>query len=380
MFTERLECSACGAARDAAPRASVCPDCGKPLLARYATGTEDPRALARRWRGRPPGMWRFRELLPLRPGEDPVTLSEGDTPLVPLARLGGELDLRLLLKDEGRNPTGSFKDRGLSAAVTRAVRDGVDRFVVPSAGNAGAALSAYAARAGRPARVYVPTDTPEGVRRRCRRFGAEMEEVDGLITDCGARASEYADETGAFDVSTLREPYRLEGKKTMMLEIAEALGWRAPDAIVYPTGGGTGLIASWKVLGELSALGLLDAGTRLYAVQSDGCAPVVRAWEAGHESAEPWEDARTDAWGLRVPSALGDFLILRALRKSGGGAVAVTDDRMHSAARELGAREGVDAAVEGGATLAAARDLREGGELRSGETVVLFNTAGHLVY
>jgi threonine synthase len=379
MFTERLECGACGAREEAAPRASICPECGKPLLARYAA-ERDPVALTRSWSGRPRGMWRFRELLPLRPGEEPVSLGEGDTPLVSMRRLGEELELRLVLKDEGRNPTGSFKDRGLSAAVTRAARDGVERFVIPSAGNAGAALSAYAARAGLPARVYLPADTPGGVRSRIRRYGAEMEEVEGLITDCGERASAHAEETGAFDVSTLREPYRLEGKKTMMLEIAEALGWRAPDAIVYPTGGGTGLIASWKVLGELSELGILEASTRMYAVQSEGCAPMVRAWREGRDEADPWEDARTDAWGLRVPSALGDFLILRALRESGGGAVAVPDSEMHAAAREIGRREGVDAAVEGGATLAAARRLREAGELRAGETVVLFNTAGHLVY
>lgn len=379
MFTERLECGACGAGEVAVPRASICPECGKPLLARYAA-ERDPVALTRSWSGRPRGMWRFRELLPLRPGEEPVSLGEGDTPLVSMPRLGEELELRLVLKDEGRNPTGSFKDRGLSAAVTRAARDGVERFVIPSAGNAGAALSAYAARAGVPARVYLPADTPGGVRSRIRRYGAEMEEVEGLITDCGERASVHAEETGAFDVSTLREPYRLEGKKTMMLEIAEALGWRAPDAIVYPTGGGTGLIASWKVLGELSEVGILESSTRMYAVQSEGCAPMVRAWREGRDEADPWEDARTDAWGLRVPSALGDFLILRALRESGGGAVAVPDSEMHAAAREIGRREGVDAAVEGGATLAAARRLREAGELRAGETVVLFNTAGHLVY
>ncbi len=325
-------------------------------------------------------MWGFRELLPVRPGEEPVSLREGGTPLVPLERAGRELGLRLYAKDEGRNPTGSFKDRGLSAAVSRAVLDGVERFVVPSAGNAGAALSAYAARAGRPARIYVPRDTPEGVRRRCRRFGAELVEVDGLITDCGARAREHAEETGAFDVSTLREPYRLEGKKTMMLEIARSLGWEAPDAVVYPTGGGTGLIASWKVLGELRELGVLERRTRMYAVQSEGCAPMVRAWEEGRTEARPWPDAETEAWGLRVPEALGDFLILETLRASGGAAVAVADEEMERGARRLAARDGLAASVEGGATLAAARRLREQGELREGETVVLFSTAHFLTY
>jgi threonine synthase len=381
MFASRLECSACSTATDAVPRARVCPDCGKPLLARYDLEATSGDELTRRWTGRRSGgMWRYRELLPLREGEEPVTLEEGSTPLLAAARLGEELDLDLRVKDEGRNPTGSFKDRGLSAAVTRATLDGVDRFVVPSAGNAGAALAAYAARAGVPARVYVPADTPDGVRRRCDGYGAELEEVDGLITDCGDLASRHAAETGAFDVSTLREPYRLEGKKTMMLEIVEALGWEAPDAIVYPTGGGTGLIASWKVLGELVEAGVLqdEPRTRLYAVQGEGCAPVVRAWREGRETAEPWEDADTGAWGLRVPRALGDFLILRAVRASGGGAVAVSDAEMEEGARRLGAREGVAASVEGGATLAAARVLRKAGELRPGETVVLFNT-GHLL-
>ncbi len=380
MFREKLSCGACGRLEEAAPGVTVCPACGKPLLARYGTDGVDGEELRTRWARRSGGMWRFRELLPLREDEDPVTLGEGGTPLVPLPDLGDELGLRLAVKDEGRNPTGSFKDRGLSAAVTRAARDGAGGFVIPSAGNAGAALSAYAARAGLPATVFLPTDTPEGVRRRCRRLGAEVVEVDGLITECGERASRHAEETGAFDVSTLREPYRLEGKKTMMLEIAEALGWRPPDAVVYPTGGGTGLIATWKVLGELAALGILAPRTRLYAVQSEGCAPVVRAWRAGADEADPWSDARTDAWGLRVPAALGDFLILRALRESGGGAVAVADREMEEGARALGEREGISASIEGGATLAAARRLATDGALGAGETVVLFNTAHQLVY
>lgn len=379
-FEERLGCAGCGRQVEAAPGVTVCTSCGKPLLARYGTDAADGEELRATWARRSGGMWRFRELLPLRDDEEPVTLGEGDTPLVPLPTIGAELGLTLAVKDEGRNPTGSFKDRGLSAAVTRAARDGAEGFVIPSAGNAGAALSAYAARAGLPATIFLPEDTPEGVRRRCRTTGAEVVEVDGVITDCGRRASRYADETGAFDVSTLREPYRLEGKKTMMLEIAESLGWRAPDAIVYPTGGGTGLIASWKVLGELATLGILERRTRLYAVQSEGCAPMVKAWREGAREADPWADAGTEAWGLRVPSALGDFLILRALRESGGAAVAVPDAAMKDGARALGVREGIGACIEGGATLAAARRLAEAGELEPGETVVLFNTAHQLVY
>lgn len=380
MFAELLSCSRCDRTGPARPGAGVCPDCASPLFARY-DASEPWTTLRRRWKERERrGMWRFRELLPLREGEEPVTLEEGETPLHRAHALSKELGLELRVKDESRNPTGSFKDRGLSAAVTRAVRDGADRLVVPSAGNAGAALSAYAARAGVPARVFLPSDTPEGVRRRCRHYGADLVEVDGLITECGERASSWAGETGAFDVSTLREPYRVEGKKTMMLEILADLGWRAPDAVVYPTGGGTGLIATWKVLGELAERGFEGPGTRLYAVQSDGCAPIVRAWRRGGEVATAWEDARTGAWGLRVPSALGDFLILRAIRDSGGGAVAVPDDAMRRGSRDLGSREGIDASIEGGATVAAARELRERGELRAGETVVLFNTAGSLVY
>lgn len=377
-----LECGWCGRRGPAVPGATVCPDCGKPLLARYrAIEPPEREELRRAWESRRGGMWRFRELLPLAQGEEPVTLGEGGTPLLPLDRLGAALGLRLLWKDEGRNPTGSFKDRGLSAAVTRAYLDGHDSFVVPSAGNAAAALSAYAARAGSRATIFIPRDTPAGVERRCRHFGAEIVRVDGLIDECGRRAAAFARRTGAFPVSTLREPYRIEGKKTMMLEIVEALGWRSPDAIVYPTGGGTGLIGSWKALGELEESGLLaTAGTRMYAVQSEGCAPIVRAFEAGLDEAPAWDDPSTEAYGLRVPAALGDFLILRALRESGGGAVAVPDAEMAAAAAELGEREGVDAAIEGGATLAGARRLAEAGKLREGETVVLFGTGSLLTY
>jgi threonine synthase len=325
-------------------------------------------------------MWRFSEILPIRAHELPVSLGEGDTPLIELTRLGAELGLDLWVKDEGRNPTGSFKDRGIGAAVTRAALDGVESFVIPSAGNAAAALAAYAARAGIPASVFIPCDTPPGVVRRCREFGADVTEVDGLITDCGRLAAEHAASTGAFDLSTLREPYRVEGKKTMMLEIVETLDWKPPDAIVYPTGGGTGLIGSWKALEELRNLGLIEGGTRMYAVQSSGCAPIVRAWREGLDEAPTWGDAQTQAWGLRVPAARGDFLIIRALRATTGSAIAVSDDAMREGARLLGSREGINAAIEGGATLAAARLLRDTGQLSEGERVVLFNTGNMLTY
>lgn len=379
MTQWRLECGACG--REV-PRAgaTVCADCAKPLLARYDLDALDAKTLRDAWSTRrDAGMWRFREILPLAEGEEPVTLGEGSTPLLEIPATGPLAGLRVLVKDEGRNPTGSFKDRGLCAAVTRASLDGAREFVVPSAGNAGAALAAYAARAGRPSTLFIPTDTPSGVERRAVHYGARITRVDGLIDECGRLAAEHAAATGAFNVSTLREPYRIEGKKTMMLEIVEALGWRAPDAVVYPTGGGTGLIGSHKALAELERLGLVEGRTRLYAVQGTGCAPIVRAFEAGERFAPKWEDAHTEAWGLRVPGALGDFLILEALRESGGGAVAVSDDAMREGALALGAA-GIGAAIEGGATLAAAGALRERGDLRDGETVVLFNTAHLLTY
>ena len=374
----RLECGLCGRTV-ARGLATVCPDCGKPLLARYDLGALDGEALQRAWAGRQGGMWRFREIMPVEPNEAPVTLGEGGTPLLKI-EIGGDFEgLTLLVKDEGLNPTGSFKDRGLCAAVTRAVHEGATDLVIPSAGNAGAALAAYAAGAGVPCRLFIPEDTPEGVARRCEHYGADIVRVDGLIDECGRLSAEYGAETGAFNISTLKEPYRIEGKKTMMLEIVEALGWRAPDAIVYPTGGGTGLIGSAKTLAELRELGLVAGDTRLYAVQGTGCAPIVRAHVAGETYAEPWRNASTEAWGLRVPGALGDFLMLEAIRESGGGGVAVSDEAMREGALELGA-VGVGAAIEGGATLAGARELRRSGELRDGETVILFNTAHLLTY
>tara|TARA_B100001123_G_C15270229_1_gene1010027 strand:- start:420 stop:1553 length:1134 start_codon:yes stop_codon:yes gene_type:complete len=373
-----LECGACGK-KAVKPLATVCPDCEKPLLARYNLKELNLEHLQETWAKRPPGMWRYRELMPLENDEAPVTLGEGGTPLLEVDLEGDLSNLRIMVKDEGQNPTGSFKDRGLCAAVTRAVRDGALDFVVPTAGNAGASLAAYAARAGVSAQLFMPTDTPEGVARRCQHYGATIDRVDGLIDECGRLSAEYSATTGAFNVSTLKEPYRIEGKKTMMLEIIEALKWRAPDAIVYPTGGGTGLIGSAKTLEELSTLGLRGMNTRLYAVQGNGCAPIVRAFASGTEHAEKWTDAETEAFGLRVPGALGDFLMLRALRESGGGAISVTDEEMKAGARTLG-EVGVGASIEGGATLAGALELRRRGELREGETVILFNTAHLLTY
>jgi threonine synthase len=327
-------------------------------------------------------MWRYRAWLPLRADESPVTLGEGGTPLLAVphyARRHGFADLRV--KDESTNPTGSFKARGLAMALTRATLAGARTFVVPTAGNAGVALAAYAARAGASARVYAPASTPGPILAQIRNFGAELVLLDGHIGDCGAAARAYAAETGAVDVSTLREPYRIEGKKTLGLELAEQLGWTLPDAIVYPTGGGTGLIGMWKAFTELAAAGWVEGRMpRLYAVQPAGCAPVVRAFDTGAEACTLWVEPKTIAAGLRVPGPLGDRLMLRALRLSAGGAVTVTDSELAAAAHELQTLEGIDAAPEGGAALAGAVALQARGALRSGERVVVLNTGAGWLY
>ncbi len=377
-----LACSRCEReeATDGTP--GVCPDCGAPLLARYALERIADVVKREDLKERSWTMWRYREVMPLAAGEEPITLGEGGTPLLDapeLARLAGVG--QVLVKEEGLNPTASFKARGMSAAVTRAVAGGARGFVAPSAGNAGSALSAYGARAGVPVRVYMPKDTPPIIVAECRMLGAEVVLIDGVITDCGVKARAFAAETGYFDVSTLREPYRVEGKKTMGYEIAEQLGWRLPDAIIYPTGGGTGIIGMWKAFAEMETLGWIEPGRRprMYVVQSAGCAPMVRAWAAGADSAERWEAPETIASGLRVPSALGDFLILRAVRESGGAAVAVADTELVRAGKELQHR-GIAACPEGGATFAALRRLRGEGHIGADDEVVCFNTGAWLKY
>jgi len=374
-----LECSSCGKTRAAEGLVGVC-ECGQPYLVRYA---DAPAPAARsRLADRGWTMWRYCEWLPLADGEEPVTLGEGGTPLLPTPWLAAQYGFsQLWVKDESTNPTGSFKARGLAAAVTRAVQAGATALVVPTAGNAGVALAAYAARAGVAGRVYAPASTPATILSQIRTFGGDLVLVDGHIGDCGAAARAFAAETGAVDVSTLREPYRIEGKKTLGLELAEQLGWSLPDAIVYPTGGGTGLIGMWKAFGELARARWLD-GTppRMYSVQAAGCAPVVRAFEAGADACAAWPDPSTVAAGLRVPRPLGDRLILRALRESGGAAVAVTDAQLEAAARELQTSEGIDACPEGGAALAGALELKARGLIRSGERVVVFNTGAGWLY
>jgi threonine synthase len=323
-------------------------------------------------------MWRYREWLPLDDGEEPVTLGEGGTPLLRVSP--GGVFSELWLKDESVNPTGSFKARGMAAAVTRAVLAGASRFVVPTAGNAGVALAAYAARARVSARVYAPRSTPPTILSQIRTFGAELELLDGHIGDCGKAARAYAAETGAVDVSTLREPYRIEGKKTLGLEIAERFGWKLPDAIVYPAGGGTGLIGMWKAFQELQSAGWVTGSSpRMYAVQSDGCAPVVKAFLAGADRCEPWPDPRTVASGLRVPEPLGDRLMLRALRESRGGAIAVSDENLSNTAAELQGN-GFDASPEGGAAMRGAHELFLAGQLSADERVVVFNTGAGWLY
>jgi threonine synthase len=382
-FFSHLECSVpCGAPRlDPAGRHHLC-SCGAPLLARY-----DMEA-ARSWtrdslRDREPTMWRYRELMPLLAGEEPVTLGEGYTPLMHARALGGRLGLdRLYIKDESLNPTNSFKARGQSAAITRARATGATTIAVPSAGNAGNAMAAYAARAGLAAKVFLPRDVKPPFIKECRLYGAEVTLVDGLISDAGRIAAEQGGPLGWYDVSTLKEPYRIEGKKTLAFEIAEQMDWQWPDWMIYPTGGGTGMVGMWKAMEELEQLGWMAPRRRprMVSVQAEGCAPIVRAFREGTPKAAPWEQAETVADGLRVPRAIGDFLILRAVRESGGTAVTVSDADMVAGMVAIGSSEGISAAPEGGATLAALEALVADGTIARGDSVVLFNTGGALKY
>ena len=378
-----LECSvSCGAGPfDAGERHHLCV-CERPLLVRY-----DWDRVAAGWareslRDAAPSMWRYAPALPLANGDAPVTLGEGWTPLFPAPRLGTELGLsRLFVKDEALNPTNSFKARGMSVAVTRARALGATTLAVPSAGNAACALAAYAANAGLDARVFMPRDVKAPFIQECRLHGADVTLVDGLITDAGRLAAEQGRPLGWYDVSTLKEPYRVEGKKTMGYEIAEQLAWSWPDWILYPTGGGTGIVGIWKACEELEQLGWVQGPRpRLVSVQAEGCAPIVRAFQTGANTAEPWVNATTVADGLRVPAAVGDILVLRALRESGGRALTVTDAEMVQGMRDLGSREGIGAAPEGGATLAALRRMVADGTVASTDRVVLLNTGGALKY
>lgn len=377
-----LECGYCALVVEANSLSNLCPACGKPLLARYDLAAAAITLTKESLKGRAASMWRYAEVLPVRDPAYIVSLGEGWTPLVEARRLGEAIGCpRTFIKDESLNPTGSFKARGLSAAVSRAWELGAASLAIPSAGNAAGALSAYAAAAGLPAYVFMPSDVPASFRVECAALGAHVTLIDGLITDCGAAVRKGAAQHGWFDVSTLKEPYRLEGKKTMGYELAEQMNWRLPDVIIYPTGGGTGLVGMWKAFGEMEQLGWIGPERpRMVSVQSTGCAPMVRAFDRGDEFAEPWQNAKTVADGLRVPAAVGDFLILRALRESGGTAIAVSDQEMLDYARVMGSHTGIFPAPEGAACLAAQVSLLEEGWIGPDETVVLFNTGTGLKY
>ena len=384
---DRLECGRCGRARPfGRPVATMC-SCGGTLLARYdlkATleAAGGSAALRAKIAARPRDLWRYAEVLPAVPA---VSLGEGFTPLLEARRLGESLQLaRLYVKDESQNPTGSFKARGMSVAVSVAAAQGVRIAAAPSAGNAGSALAAYGARAGMEVQLYLPETTPLPLVLEARRLGARTTLVPGSIADAG-RALRSAlgppGENGWFDFSTLREPFRVEGKKTMGYELFEQLDGRLPDVILYPTGGGTGLIGMWKAFDEMQALGWIDARRpRMVSVQASGCAPIVRAFREGKETAEPWSDPETIAWGLRVPGSLGDGLMLRALRESGGGAVAVDDPDLIAGATRLATLEGIDACPEGGACVAALEALQADGKVGRDDVVVLFNTGSMIKY
>jgi threonine synthase len=381
MFLKHLECSACGLRHEWSRLQNLCASCQKPLLAIVdlvaASRTLTRETLATREKS----LWRYREVLPLPRDVEPVSLGEGGTPLLRASRSCGTDEINLWIKDESLNPTQSFKARGMSVAVSMAKYLGATKLAAPSAGNAGGALAAYAARAGLEAHIFMPRDTPRANIIECRELGAHVTLIDGLITDCGAEIGRRKAKKGWFDMSTLKEPYRVEGKKTLGYELAEQCDWELPDVILYPTGGGTGLIGMWKAFDEMEALGWIGKKRpRMFAVQATGCAPIIRAFEAGEKIAEEFPDAHTVAAGLRVPKAIGDFLILNILRQSNGGAIAVTDEEMIRIAREVGANEGLFVCPEGAACFAGLKLLRHAGKIAPGEHVVIFNTGSGIKY
>ena len=367
-----LECSACGKKCDASVEQHLC-TCGKPLLARYDLRRAAGTLTLENLKQRPRNLWRYAEVLP---NDDPVSLGEGMTALIPARRLAASIGLqRLFIKDEGLNPTGSFKARGMTTAVTRARQLGAKALAAPTAGNAGGALAAYAAAAGLSAVIVMPADTPAANVMECQAFGATVIKLNGLISDCGKYVAEHKDCEGWYDVSTLKEPYRVEGKKTMGYELWEQFAGKLPDVILYPTGGGVGLIGMCKAFDEMQEMGWIGAERpRMVAVQAEGCAPIVKAWDARKNSAEFFSNASTIASGLRVPGPLGDLLILSMLRQTKGTALTVTDEEMLKAGRELASLEGIFAAPEGAATVIAARKLAASGWIKPRESVVLFNT------
>ena len=371
-----LECTLTGEQFDVSRPYRTNPTNGKPLFARYDLDEAKVTLTKDSLDDRPKNMWRYREVMPVVDDDNIITLGEGGTPLISADRLANALGMsNVFIKDEGVNPTGSFKARGLGAAVSRARELGQTRLTMPSAGNAAGAMAAYAAAGGMEAHVFMPKDAPIANKIECQAYGARLTLVDGFITDAGQMSQRAAEELGLFDVSTLREPYRAEGKKTMGYEIVEQLGFEVPDVIVYPTGGGTGIVGIWKALDEMEQLGWIGSERpRMICVQAEGCAPLVEAFHQGEEFATPFPDPHTMAAGLRVPAAIGDFLVIRAVRESGGTAVTVSDEEMVDGMVEMARTEGVFAAPEGGATLAALRKLIEGGVVRREERVVLLVT------
>lgn len=382
MHVKNLECSSCHREYEARRVHNVCTECGKPIFVRYDLKRISKFLTRQALYARRADLWRYREVLPVRREDNIVTLGEGWTPLHHAKHLGETLGMgELYIKDESVNPTQSFKARGMAVAVSMAKELGLKKLAAPSAGNAAGALAAYCALAGIEAHLFMPRDTPRANIIECEVAGANVTLIDGLITDCGAEVARRKEAEGWFDVSTLKEPYRVEGKKTLGYELAEQGSWTLPDVIIYPTGGGTGLVGMWKAFDEMQELGWIDdKRPRMISVQAAGCAPIVRAFEKGERHAAEFENAATTASGLRVPKAIGDFLILDAIRESNGAAIAVSDEELIAGAREIARREGIFAAPEGGACLPALRKLIDRGKIKLGERVVLFNTGSGIKY
>lgn len=381
MYVTHLECSKTG--KTYAPNQLYnLSEAGKPLLVRYDLAKAAQTLTKASLKDRVSSLWRYREVLPVVQDENIVDLGEGWTPLLQARRLGAQFGLpQLFIKDESPNPTGSFKARGQAVAISMAKELGVKKVAVPTAGNAGGAMAAYAAAAGLEAYVFMPRDTPAANQIECVQYGAHVTLIDGLITDCGAEVARRKEAEGWFDVSTLKEPYRIEGKKTMGYELAEQFHWELPDVILYPTGGGTGLVGMWKAFDEMEQMGWIgSARPRMFSIQAAGCAPIVRAYENGWDEAPEFENAHTAASGLRVPRAIGDFIMLDILRQSGGGAVAVTDEEMIADTRVVGAAEGLFCAPEGAACFSGLKKLLENGQVKPDERIVLFNTGTGVKY
>ncbi|WP_438481308.1 threonine synthase [Oleiharenicola lentus] len=382
MNLTHLVCAACGTSHPAGELLNLCKACGMPLWSMYDLPAAARTLTKESLKTREKSLWRYREVLPVKSDANIVTLGEGGTPLFKTPRLGARLGMAdLRIKDEGQNPTASFKARGMTTAISMAKELGVKKLAVPSAGNAAGAMAAYAAKAGIEAFVFMPADTPRAFIIECQVQGAHVTLINGLITDCGAEVARRKQAEGWFDVSTLKEPYRLEGKKTLGYELAEQLDWQIPDVVIYPTGGGTGLVGMWKAFQEMEAMGWIGSKRpRIFSVQAAGCAPIVSAYEKGLAKAPEFPNAHTKASGLRVPKAIGDFIMLDAIRKSHGGVCAVTDEEMVAGVKEIGETEGMFVAPEGGACYAALKRLVADGSIKREEQTVIFNTGSGLKY